>query len=204
MILKINNLTVTQNNFLLLEKFNLEVSAGQIVFITGSNGCGKSSLLRSIINLQESSGEISLKYRNNELTEISHYCHYIGHRYAMEENLTVEENLIFWADFFKSSSFSLDKIITTLYLDKLLHLPFHQLSFGQKKRLSLSMLMLEKRPIWLLDEPFTGLDEKTIQLIKQILVDHLEKANGIILIASHLTFDYSNSIVINLENFKAC
>ena len=77
-----------------------------------------------------------------------------------------------------------DQSIRYLFGELNLNKKFYQLSFGQKKKLQLLLLMLVNKPIWILDDPFNGLDNDTIIKITTLLSKKLEN-KGIIIIASH-------------------
>ena len=78
------------------------LSSGEALTVTGRNGAGKSSLLRTIAGLLHSAqGRLTLEGGDPELS-IGEQAHYLGHQDAIKPSLSVAENLRFWADFFGS------------------------------------------------------------------------------------------------------
>ena len=76
------------------------VASGEALIVTGRNGAGKSSLLRTIAGLLRSAqGRITLDGGDPELS-IGEQAHYLGHQDALKPSLSVAENLRFWAGFF--------------------------------------------------------------------------------------------------------
>src|SRR5580700_10707476 len=129
------------------------VSSGEALTVTGRNGAGKSSLLRTIAGLLRSAqGRLTLEGGDPELS-IGEQAHYLGHQDAIKPSLSVAENLRFWAGFFGASSDDVMAPLTAVGLEALAALPAAYLSAGQRRRLSIARLVSAKRPIWLLDEP---------------------------------------------------
>ncbi len=92
----------------------------------------------------------------------------------MKPQLTVAENLNFWAAF--DDGKSIVSALETMNLSRLKDLPFNVLSSGQKRRVALARLLLSPRQIWLLDEPTVGLDIVSSTLVEAMFSAHL--ANG--------------------------
>src|SRR5207237_8924265 len=136
---------------------DFEASTGQALAVTGRNGSGKTSLLRLIAGLlTPAEGSIELEGGEAELT-LAEQAHDLGHRDALKPALSVEENLIFWRDFFGGEAFDLSESLAAVGLDHAAQLPAAYLSAGQRRRLSLARLLAVRRPIWLLDEPTSAL-----------------------------------------------
>jgi heme exporter protein A len=171
-----------------LAGLDFEVAAGETLAVTGPNGSGKTSLLRSIAGLLAlAGGSIDLEGGEPELT-LPDQAHYLGHRDAMKPALTVLENLSFWRDFLGgAASDPLENPLESLRLVRLDHaaqLPAAYLSAGQRRRLSIARLVAARRPIWLLDEPTSALDAVGQALFADVTRDHLTRG-GIVVAATH-------------------
>jgi heme exporter protein A len=160
------------------------VASGEVLTVTGRNGAGKSSLLRTIVGLVRlAQGKLSLEGSDPELT-IAEQAHYLGHQDALKPSLTVAENLRFWAGFLGTQDADIHPALTAVGLDELADLPAAYLSAGQRRRLSIARLVAVKRPIWLLDEPTSTLDASAQDRLAGLMQAHLSEG-GLILAATH-------------------
>src|ERR1700726_1826474 len=136
---------------------DFDASTGEALAVTGSNGSGKTSLLRLIAGLLTiSGGSIGLEGGEAELT-LPEQAHYLGHRDALKPALSVMENLGFWRDFLGGEIGDGSESLAAGGLDHAGHLPAAYLSAGQRRRLSIARLLAVRRPIWVLDEPNNAL-----------------------------------------------
>jgi heme exporter protein A len=160
------------------------VASGEVLTVTGRNGAGKSSLLRTIVGLVRiAQGKLSLEGGDPELT-IAEQAHYLGHQDALKPSLTVAENLRFWAGFLGAPAVDIHPALTAVGLDELADLPAAYLSAGQRRRLSIARLLAVKRPIWLLDEPTSTLDTSAQDRLAGLMQTHLAEG-GLIMAATH-------------------
>ncbi|CAF0915340.1 unnamed protein product [Didymodactylos carnosus] len=172
-----------------------------IVYLQGSNGCGKTSLLRMIAGIQNpTKGKIL--YRSLECEEIKKpYCNYIGHNIGLKSEITILEYLKFWSKIYDSIEL-LEPAIYYFKLHHLLHEKCYKLSAGNQKKIALAKLMACQTDLWLLDEIEANLDQENKELLYNLITS---KANngGIIILTSHASPLINTAQVINLEEYSA-
>jgi len=163
---------------------NFTVESGAALTISGRNGAGKSSLLRTIIGLvRPAAGRLALEGGDPDLS-IAEQAHYLGHQDALKSALSVAENLAFWAGYFGAPAIDVDTPLDAVGLTGLAALPAGYLSAGQRRRLSIARLVAVPRPIWLLDEPASALDTAAQLRLADLMKSHLA-GGGLIIAAAH-------------------
>ncbi|MBS1836275.1 MAG: heme ABC exporter ATP-binding protein CcmA [Actinobacteria bacterium] len=167
---------------------DLDVSPGEIVLLRGPNGAGKTTLLRVCAGLAPvSSGEAVVLGVDllRDRAAVRRRVGLLGHATFLYEDLTVSENVDFWA---RASGASLND--GRLALDRLevagrLHdLPVHALSSGQRRRVSFAAMVARRPELWLLDEPHAGLDPSGRDIVDG-LVREAAAVGATVLFASH-------------------
>src|SRR6185312_205291 len=157
MQLRAENLSCVRGGREVFTGLSFAVAGGEALVVTGRNGAGKSSLLRTIVGLVRlAAGKIVLDQGQADAT-IAEQAHYLGHLDAIKPSLSVGENLIFWASYLGRGG-DVTAALEAVDLAPLADLPAAYLSAGQKRRLAIARLVAVKRPVWLLDEPTSALD----------------------------------------------
>ena len=201
-MLLINNLSFSRNNIKIFEDLNLSLNNRQIIQIKGKNGSGKTTFLKVILNiLEQKSGEIFWEGKNIKKNLFSFYNEttYIMDINTSTRHLTVLDNINFWKGLSSSkvSNDDISLLLETFDVKKYRNIKVMYLSSGEIKKLELLRLILEQKKLWVLDEPYNHLDEKSINILNQTFIDHKNK-DGIILFASHFEPNINNLEIINL------
>lgn len=157
------------------QPLSFELSAGELVVVTGPNGSGKTTLIRLLAGL--------LDPTYGSVTNNASQFQYIGHTSAVKADLSVRENLQFSARLANAYQ-SVETAISTLGLTECAGQTGRTLSAGQRKRTALARLVLSQADLWLLDEPYTNLDTGGIALVDDLLDRHLS-GGGAGVIATH-------------------
>ena len=185
---EIKKISCIRGNKLLFKDLNFKLNTKELLVIKGANGSGKTTLLKILSGLLKPiSGSIIVNKKDMNLLkdEYFKYFEYIGHENAIKSALTVRENLNFYLKIKKDlTKKNFEKAIKIFNLKNLLDVKIENLSSGEKRRVSLSRLILSKSKIWFLDEPTNGLDKINTLNFFKILKQHLQ-FNGLAIIASH-------------------
>ncbi|MBP9061991.1 MAG: cytochrome c biogenesis heme-transporting ATPase CcmA [Rhodoferax sp.] len=201
-MLSAHGLTCVRGDRRLFAGLDLGVDAGEWLHVRGENGAGKTSLLRLLAGLsQPAEGEIrwngqSIRaadspYRQNLL--------FFGHHGALKEDLTAMENLAFAAamDGGELQDITALESLYRFGLKGREELPVRVLSAGQKRRVMLARLAIRKARLWILDEPFTALDVKAVDLLATLISEHVA-GGGMAVLTSHQTMPIPGGRVVQL------
>ncbi|MCL7407933.1 heme ABC exporter ATP-binding protein CcmA [Marivivens donghaensis] len=192
MRLAVTDLACARGGVPVLAGVSFTVEAGQALVLRGANGIGKTTLLRTLAGLQPAlSGDIDLP---------DDQAAYASHADGIKAQLSVEENLSFWAEVYGNPV--PDTIYEAFDLVDLRHRMAGTLSAGQKRRLGLSRLGVIGRKVLFLDEPTVSLDRFSVNLFADFIRDqHLAKG-GIAVIATHIDLGL-DAPELDLEPFRA-
>jgi heme exporter protein A len=172
----------------LFDSLSFRVRAGQALAVEGANGAGKTSLLRLIAGfLAPAAGRIVVKTGETESDdgeERGRLVGWLGHLDGLKPQMTVKEQLNFFARLHAMRDADLAATLAQVGLARQAELPCRYLSAGQKRRLALARLLVSRRPLWLLDEPFAALDVAGQALVAQLMARHCGEG-GIIIAATH-------------------
>ncbi|GHM58295.1 MAG: cytochrome c biogenesis ATP-binding export protein CcmA [Candidatus Mesenet longicola] len=203
-MLKCKNISCIRGNRELFSNLEFEVELGSIALIVGPNGSGKTTLIRTIAGLSPAAcGSIS--YNGNDVDEDrSLYLSsmiYIGHKNAFKDDLTVMQNIRFWAKMRKTTELIM-AAVHYLELQPVLDIRYSELSEGWKRRASLSRLLIANANLWLIDEPFANLDDNAAYLISELILVRA-KQNSIVMITGHnKETPFPDLKIINICDFQ--
>lgn len=186
------DLTVMRGPRAIFAGLSFAVVAGEALILTGPNGIGKTTLLRSIAGFMPlAEGRFQLDGQAQD-TALGEVCHFIGHLNGVKPSLTVSETLRFFEAFLGKPGGGAKNAAETLGLETLADIPAGYLSAGQKRRLGLARLLCAKRPIWLLDEPAVSLDRRSQAILASMVNAHLAEG-GIAIAATHTDLGWQNA-----------
>lgn len=188
-MLEANNLECVRGERRLFAGVGFRLEAGELLYLQGRNGAGKTSLLRMLIGLlPPEAGEIRWQGENiRRLGEDyrAHLC-YLGHLNAIKEELTPLENLLAAAQLADEALAEDDALdaLEQVGLAGREDLACRYLSQGQKRRVALARLVQEKRALWVLDEPFVALDVAAVDWLAGLIGAHLQRG-GLAVMTTH-------------------
>jgi heme ABC exporter ATP-binding subunit CcmA len=167
---------------------DLDVGARRIVLLRGANGAGKTTLLRTLAGLVTvAAGEASVLGVDlrRDRRAVRHRVGLLGHATGLYDDLTVGDNVRFWARAAGAESDDVERALARLGLDgRLRSVAVSRLSAGQRRRTSLACLIARRPELWLLDEPHAGLDQDGRDLVDTIMREATASGATVIL-SSH-------------------
>lgn len=184
-----DNLACRRGERLLFRRLSFTLAQGAACHVTGANGAGKTTLIRALAGLTtpyagavQRTGALAL----------------LDERSGLDPDLPLGKALAFW--FGVDGCDQAAAVMTRLRLDTLTEVPVRYLSTGQKKRAALARVRGQAAPIWLLDEPLSGLDTASQDLVGALVREHCQ-CGGIALIASHQPLDVPGMTAFAIEDY---
>ncbi len=168
-LIEARGLALVRGGRLLFEDLDLALEGGGGLYLTGPNGCGKSSLIRLIAGLLTPAAGTIERASTSALAD---------EFLALDRELPLRRALAFWR------GTHLGFALTAFDLDRLADVPVRLLSTGQSRRARLARVLASGAPLWLLEEPLNGLDRAGSDQLAKAIADH-RASGGAVVIASH-------------------
>jgi len=172
----------------LFHSVSFALAESQALHVKGANGSGKTSLLRIVAGLSRPESGV-IKWRDrNIIKDRSSYLEnivYQAHHNGIKKELTARENLLFASSIqMFSRKKDIDHAFEKLDITHISHLPCHQLSAGQRQRVTIARVVLSNAKLWILDEPDNALDKTGIRILEECIINHME-GGGMVVFSSH-------------------
>jgi ABC-2 type transport system ATP-binding protein len=176
-MIAVNNLNKSYGNKEVLKSINLTFNKGEVVGIVGENGAGKSTLFKCITQMEAFEGEVI--YDGGVLKNV---CGFLPTDPYFMSHITGQEYLRFLCNARGIEASDIDN-------KNIFDLPLNQYadtySTGMKKKLALTGVLLQKNEVFILDEPFNGVDIHSNIVIKEVIAK-LKALNKIVILSSHI------------------
>lgn len=186
-MLSINHLYKNFAKTQVLKDIHLELNIGKTIAIVGANGSGKSTLMKCILGLcKPSQGDITFNSNNEVIESYKTYLGYMPQFPSFPPTMKVKEVLHLIYSLRKNTLID-NELIRQFHLKEMSHKPIQTLSGGMLQKVSACIAFLFNPTILILDEPTTGLDPISADILKQKIKK--EKSNKLIFISSHILSD---------------
>ncbi len=202
-MLEVTELECQRGDRCLFTDLTFDLGKRELLHLYGHNGSGKTTLMRTVCGLITPThgsihwtGENIRKQRDEFAAELV----YLGHKNGIKDDLTGVENLLVAC---KLDGNHVTRQQAWDALERMgLHghedLPARVLSQGQQKRVALSRLLLTRAPLWILDEPFVGLDVAAVDLLQAVIRQHVEQG-GMVILTTHQEVELTSGKVKKLR-----
>ncbi len=188
-IITIDNVCKNYKSKKALDNVSLEINEGELFGLLGVNGAGKTTLIKILCGLtRKTSGKITVSQfdLDSDITKIKEIIDISPQETSVANNLSVKENLEFFANIYNNNDKSaIDEIIEIFNLTEVINQRAKTLSGGYKRRLSIAIALISKPKILFLDEPTLGLDVFARRELWKI-IKKLQKSITIILTSHYL------------------
>ena len=177
------NLCVERGSAKICSNLSFVLKAGGLLEVLGRNGAGKTSLLRHIVGLSKPLAG-SLFWQNLQAGQTPSLT-YIAHKPAMKNALTVRQNLSDYARLHEQyNDVAVEQALNDFDLLPWADMLCAEISEGQRRKIALSRLLIEKSALWVLDEPTASLDQMSVARLEAMTAQHLHDG-GAVVMATH-------------------
>ena len=186
-LLEVSDLACVRGERTLFSGVSFTLEPGALLRVAGPNGSGKTSLLRIVCGLMlQAEGEVRWRGENIRSLREEYWrdLNYIGHLNALKDDLTGLENIQIGAAL-SGRSVTREaalRALGDLGVPQCAALPARVLSQGQRRRVALArLIVLRGTPLWVLDEPFPGLDAEAVDFVSARLAQHITQGGSVVL-----------------------
>jgi ABC-type Mn2+/Zn2+ transport system ATPase subunit len=181
-LIDFQNITIQRGNHIILKNISFQIISNQITAIIGDNGCGKTSLLKTMIGLQN--------YQDGLVWRDFFNIGYVEQDY--NKNIPDLMSANTFLNLFNYYHKDISKIIELLQIENILHIPITHLSTGQKKKIWIAQALLNKPSLLVIDEPFANLDLSSRQNIFE-LIHKIKSLGSSVIITGHVIHEIYKS-----------
>jgi len=183
---RVRNLRVVRGGRVVLHDLDFDIPAGSVTGLLGPSGCGKSTLIRSVVGVQVvAGGEIAVLGRPAGSRALRSRVGYVTQALSVYGDLTVRENLRYFAAVLGAPASDVERAIADVGLDGVADAVVGRLSGGQQARVSLATALLGTPELLVLDEPTVGLDPVLRRDLWE-LFHRLAGGGATLLVSSHV------------------
>ncbi len=200
-MLSLQSLSFIAQDQKIFQDISLTLFPSSIVYLKGKNGSGKTSLLRMLAGIQKpTSGDITYGKESIPINKFNKpFCTYIGHKTGLKQELSVIDNLKYWAQLYNAEEL-VDAAIIYFQLQEHAYKKCYELSAGNQKKVALAKLITCQSKFWLLDEVDTNLDDANKKLLINLIVSQAD-SGGIVFISSHNEPEIKTALTINMSDY---
>ncbi len=199
--LEVVDLECVRGDQQLFARLNFVLEAGNALQVEGTNGSGKTSLLRLLCGLSMPESGV-IKWCDQDIrdcrTEYQSQLTYVGHIHGIKDDLTAVENLDMIRVLGASNNMSAQCALDQVGLNGYEHAYCRYMSAGQRRRVALARLLISNASLWILDEPLTAIDKQGVSELEQVFRDHVS-SGGSLIITSHQPVKLDNTSVQTLH-----
>ena len=182
-LVSLHDVSVARGGVTLLEGLTLDIAEGDILWVRGANGTGKSTLLRLLADfLPSASGNVTRHLADTDIA-------YLGHSDGLDDRARLSSIAALW-------SLNPQDVRGVTGVTDLARRRVHQLSAGQRRKIDILRLLAAKRPLWLLDEPFASLDQSARDTLTAIVTRHVEMGGAAVIVSHGTLPDFARPLRI--------